>query len=84
MDRFAVAWYPIYRISDGPLRSVFLTYHSLGHCIPSDKKLGQYAGLLQEGLSFPVVGLESYNTQVFIISFFEHLLLFVKDHVSGF
>jgi hypothetical protein len=28
--------------------------------------------------------LESYNTQVFIISFFEHLLLFVKDHVWGF
>jgi hypothetical protein len=66
MHRFAVAWYPIYRISDGPLRSVFLTYHSLGHCIPSDKKLGQYAGLLQEGLSFPVVGLESYNTQVLL------------------
>ena len=27
--RFAVAWYPIYRIPDAPLAAKFLTYHSL-------------------------------------------------------
>lgn len=29
MCRFAVAWYPIYRIPDAPLTARFLTYHTL-------------------------------------------------------
>ena len=27
--RFAVAWYPVYRIPDAPLTARFLTFHSL-------------------------------------------------------
>lgn len=67
LARFAVAWYPIYRISDGPLRSVFLTYHSLHHTTLNNElrcSLGQSAGPIDGLIAFPVVGLECYNTQV--------------------
>lgn len=67
LARFAVAWYPIYRISDGPLRSVFLTYHSLHHTTLNSElrcSLGQSAGPIDGLIAFPVVGLECYNTQV--------------------
>ncbi|CAN0896941.1 hypothetical protein LINGRAHAP2_LOCUS18810 [Linum grandiflorum] len=60
---FSVAWYPIYRIPEGKLRSCFLTYHSLGHFVrkggfPADSPSNTTSHTL-----FPAVGLQSLNTQ---------------------
>lgn len=52
--RYSVAWYPIYRIPD--FRASFLTYHSLGH----------FAHATGACIVLPVVGLQSYNIQVWV------------------
>ena len=75
--RFAVAWYPIYRISVGPLKSTFLTYHSFHHIAHSNtlqSLLGQSTSHFDGNLTFPVIGLESYNTQVCALQFFRNTL----------
>ncbi|CAM6083580.1 unnamed protein product [Calypogeia fissa] len=62
---FAVAWYPIYRISEGPLRAVFLTYHSFNHFAPQRSLSCLMGGVtdVDGSISMPVVGLECYNLQ---------------------
>ncbi|BBM97395.1 hypothetical protein MPTK1_1g05380 [Marchantia polymorpha subsp. ruderalis] len=64
---YAVAWYPIYRIPEGPLRAVFLTYHSFNHLTPTASSFGPMGGgceeLNDDAVSLPVVGLECYNLQ---------------------
>lgn len=60
---FSVAWYPIYQIPDGVFRASFLTYHSLGYLVQrgvSDDSLKKKAFCIVP----PVIGLQSYNTQV--------------------
>ncbi|XP_062112785.1 uncharacterized protein LOC133823944 isoform X2 [Humulus lupulus] len=52
---YAVAWYPIYRIPEGNLRSSFLTFHSLGHLVHQHG--------MQPHIVAPVVGLQTYNAQ---------------------
>ena len=44
---FCVAWYPVYRISEGPLRTAFLTYHVVGQ---------------REGAVLPAVGMQCYHS----------------------
>lgn len=44
---FCVAWYPVYRISEGPLRTAFLTYHVVGQ---------------REGAVLPAVGMQWYHS----------------------
>lgn len=62
---FSVAWYPIYRIPEGKLRAAFLTYHSLGYVahasVPTDNS--QVKDKSSSSVSFPVIGLQSYNAQ---------------------
>ncbi|XP_009622443.1 uncharacterized protein [Nicotiana tomentosiformis] len=58
---FSVAWYPIYKIPNGNLRSAFLTYHSLGHYVGRGHTLE--ARHLDACIVSPVVGLQSYNAQ---------------------
>ncbi|KAL3701011.1 hypothetical protein R1sor_019033 [Riccia sorocarpa] len=65
---FAVAWYPIYRIPEGPLRTVFLTYHSFHHMTsgnnsPDDLLGGGFEDVNEDCFSLPVVGMEYYNSQ---------------------
>lgn len=63
LERYAVAWYPIYRVPEGQLRAAFLTYHSLGRfahrCACSNPVAGTATGLIA-----PAVGLQSYGSQV--------------------
>ncbi|XP_055825145.1 uncharacterized protein LOC129893788 isoform X1 [Solanum dulcamara] len=58
---FSVAWYPIYRIPDGNLRTAFLTYHSLGHFIHREQSLKDPS--VDACMVSPIVGLQSYNAQ---------------------
>lgn len=60
---FSVAWYPIYRIPEGPLRAAFLTYHSLGHFVHRSTSSIAIDRDVVDCIVTPVVGLESYNTQ---------------------
>ncbi|KAJ4828757.1 hypothetical protein Tsubulata_035413 [Turnera subulata] len=59
---YSVAWYPIYRIPDGNLRAAFLTYHSLGHLVPSSIQSDSCG--MDASVVYPAVGLQSYNAQV--------------------
>lgn len=72
--RFSVAWYPIYRIPEGNFRASFLTYHSLsqlvGKCIPIDSLNKKIFHIV-----FPVIGLQSYNTQVHLNSINSNVLM---------
>lgn len=63
--RYSVAWYPIYRIPDGNFRAAFLTYHSLGHLVRRSAKFG--ISNPDACIVSPVVGLQSYNAQVFMM-----------------
>lgn len=60
---FSVAWYPIYRIPEGPLRAAFLTYHSLGHFVHRDTSSNALDRDIVDCIVTPVVGLRSYNAQ---------------------
>ncbi|KAL2650687.1 hypothetical protein R1flu_018815 [Riccia fluitans] len=64
---FAVAWYPIYRIPEGPLRTVFLTYHSFHHITSKNSSShllgGDFEDINEGSFSLPVVGMEYYNVQ---------------------
>ncbi len=50
--RFAIAWYPIYRIPDAPLSARFITFH---HVQP--QRLPPQPSASQSELGLPVVGL---------------------------
>lgn len=63
--RYSVAWYPIYRIPDDNFRAAFLTYHSLGHFVRQSFE-SDSSGVGSCVVS-PVVGLQSYNAQVFLV-----------------
>lgn len=61
-----MAWYPIYRIPDGNFRAAFLTYHSLGHLV---RRSSTFHSLCEDvSIVSPVVGLQSYNAQVDMIT----------------
>lgn len=60
---FSVAWYPIYRIPEGPLRAAFLTYHSLGHFVHRNTSSNAPDRDIVDCIVTPVVGLRSYNAQ---------------------
>eukprot|EP01018_Ginkgo_biloba_P006909 Gb_10418 [translate_table: standard] len=60
---FAVSWYPIYRIPEGPLRAAFLTYHSLGHFVDGSTTSNTLDGGISSNIVAPVVGLQSYNSR---------------------
>lgn len=60
---FSVAWYPIYRIPEGPLHAAFLTYHSLGHFVHRDTSSNALDRDIVDCIVTPVVGLRSYNAQ---------------------
>lgn len=60
--RYSIAWYPIYRIPDGNFRAAFLTYHALGHFVRNTSAVSLGVGA---SIASPVVGLQSYNAQVF-------------------
>ncbi|CAN1161118.1 hypothetical protein LINPERHAP2_LOCUS23731 [Linum perenne] len=60
---FSVAWYPIYRIPEGKLRSSFLTYHSLGHYVTKGGFPADSPNNMTSRTLFPAVGLQSLNTQ---------------------
>lgn len=36
LGRFAVAWYPVYRIPDAPLNARFLTFHYICPRLPTE------------------------------------------------
>eukprot|EP00897_Mesotaenium_endlicherianum_P002851 jgi/Mesen1/2594/ME000165S01856 len=62
---FSVAWYPIYRISEGPLRAVFITFHALCHVAQEDAPpapLPSPSGQ-RSCCSLPVAGLQTCNAQ---------------------
>ncbi|KAI0527295.1 hypothetical protein KFK09_002894 [Dendrobium nobile] len=56
---YSVAWYPIYRIPDGPLRMAFLTYHSLGHFTLNPSR----SCSSKQDVVCPVLGMLSYNAK---------------------
>lgn len=60
--RYAVAWYPIYRIAESDFRAAFLTYHSFGHFIHTAASSDTLYG--DTCIACPVAGLQYYNTQV--------------------
>ena len=60
--RFSVAWYPIYRIPEGKFSASFLTYHLLGQSVVQSIPIDSLSKMFQ--IVFPVIGLQSYNTQV--------------------
>eukprot|EP01018_Ginkgo_biloba_P033497 Gb_26875 [translate_table: standard] len=60
---FAVAWYPIYRVPEGHLRTAFLTYHSLGR-FAYRAGCSNPLGNSVSSIVAPVVGLQSYSSQV--------------------
>lgn len=63
--RYAVAWYPIYRIPGGELHATFLTYHSLGHLVHR-RPVFDYA-CTDPSIVSPVVGLVSYKDEVILL-----------------
>ncbi|XP_020598597.1 uncharacterized protein LOC110038168 [Phalaenopsis equestris] len=56
---YSVAWYPIYKIPDGPLRITFLTYHSLGHFTLNHS----WSSSSKQHVVCPVLGMLSYNVK---------------------
>lgn len=59
---FAVAWYPIYRVPEGQLRTAFLTYHSLGRFAHRNSCCDPVGGT-SSSIVAPAVGLQSYSSQ---------------------
>ncbi|KAH0469281.1 hypothetical protein IEQ34_002513 [Dendrobium chrysotoxum] len=57
--QYSVAWYPIYRIPDGPFRMTFLTYHSLGHFTLNPSR----SCSSKQDVVCPVLGMLSYNAK---------------------
>lgn len=60
-----MAWYPIYRIPEGNFRAAFLSYHSLSHLV--QRQTASDSACMDASVVSPVVGLQTYNTQVDII-----------------
>lgn len=63
-----MAWYPVYRIPEGNFRAAFLTYHSLGHLV--HRRSAFDSACMDICIVSPVVGLQSYNAQVDIFTFY--------------
>ena len=62
--RFSVAWYPIYCIPEGKLRTSFLTYHSVGpmHQV-SNHMIGEFEQLQAHliGIKFMALSPDAWN-----------------------
>lgn len=70
-----MAWYPIYRIPEDNFRASFLTFHSLGHLMRRSARINSQT--VENCIVCPVVGLQSYNAQVFMALLF----LYVKSNI---
>lgn len=73
-----MAWYPIYRIPEDNFRASFLTFHSLGHLMRRSARINSQT--VENCIVCPVVGLQSYNAQVFMallslceVKYFEYI-----------